>query len=59
LDVDVQARKVEIDQTHQMLKESQKAHNKDIAKMYKQLRNLLSSDSQSQWDHVCRKMQRA
>jgi hypothetical protein len=31
--VDVTARKVEIEQTQQMLQESQKAHNKAIAKM--------------------------
>ncbi len=55
--VDVMARKVEIEQTSQMLQEAQKAHNKTIAKMYKQLRNLLSGDAQSQWDHVCREMQ--
>jgi hypothetical protein len=54
--VDVQARKVEIEQTQQMLQEAQKAHNKAIAKTYKQLRNLLSSNAQSQWDRVCRKM---
>jgi hypothetical protein len=53
---DVMARKVEIEQTQQMLQEAQKAHNKAIAKMYKQLRNLLSGDAQSQWDHVCCKM---
>ncbi len=39
-----------------MLQEAQKAHNKAIAKSYKQLRNLLSSNAQSQWDCVCRKM---
>jgi hypothetical protein len=54
--LDVQARKVEIEQTQQMLQEAQKAHNKAIAKTYKQLRNLLSGDTQSQWDRVCRKM---
>jgi hypothetical protein len=37
-----------------MLQEAQKAHDKAIAKTYKQLRNLLSGDAQSQWDHVCR-----
>jgi hypothetical protein len=42
--------KVEIEQTQQMLQEAQKAHNKAIAKSYKQLRNLLSSNAQSQWD---------
>jgi hypothetical protein len=55
-DVDVQACKVEIEQTQQMLQESQKAHGKAIAKMYKQLRNLLSGDAQSQWDHICQRM---
>jgi hypothetical protein len=54
--IDVTARKVEIEQTEQMLQEAQKAHNKAIAKMNEQLRNLLSGDTQSQWDRVCRKM---
>ncbi len=54
--VDVQACKVEIEQTQQMLQEAQKAHNKAIAERYKQLRNLLSGDAQSQWDCVCRMM---
>jgi hypothetical protein len=54
--VDVQARKVEIEQMVQMLQESQKAHDKAIAKTYEQLRNLLSGNAQSQWDRVCRKM---
>jgi hypothetical protein len=54
--VDITARKVEIEQTSQMLQEAQKAHNKAIAKTYEQLRNLLSRDAQSQWDCVCRKM---
>ncbi len=48
MSVDVQARKVEIEQTVQMLQESQKAHNKAIAKTCEQLRNLLSGDAQSQ-----------
>jgi hypothetical protein len=39
-----------------MLQEAQKAHNKVIADLYKQLRNLLSGNTQSQWDCVCRKM---
>ncbi len=56
MSVDVQAHKVEIEQTVQMLQESQKAHDKAIAKTYEQLRNLLSGDAQSQWDCVCRKM---
>jgi hypothetical protein len=38
--IDIQARKVEIERTQQMLQEAQKAHNKAIAKTYKQLRNL-------------------
>jgi hypothetical protein len=54
--VDVQACKVEIKQTQQMLQDLQKAHDKAIAKAYKQLRNLLSGDAQLQWDHVCCKM---
>ncbi len=54
--VDVMAHKVEIEQTQQMLQEAQKAHDKAIAKPYKQLRNLLSGDTQSQWDCICRKM---
>jgi hypothetical protein len=54
--VDVTACKVEIEQTQQMLQEVQKAHYKAVAKMYEQLKNLLSSDTQSQWDHVCCKM---
>ena len=54
--VDVMACKVEIEQTQQMLQEAQKTHNKAIAETYKQLRNLLSGNSQSQWDCVCCKM---
>jgi hypothetical protein len=54
--VDVTAHKVEIEQTQQMLQEAQKANDKTIAKTYKQLRNLLSGDAQSQRDCVCRKM---
>jgi hypothetical protein len=54
MDVDVQACKVEIEQTQQMLQDSQKAHDEAIAKVYEKLRNLLSGDMQSQWDHVCR-----
>jgi hypothetical protein len=53
---DVKARKLEIKEAQKMLQEAQKQHNEAIAKMYKQLRNLLSSDPQSQWDRVCRKM---
>ncbi len=34
LDVDVEARKVEIEQTQQMLQESQKQHNEAITKTY-------------------------
>ncbi len=43
--VDVMARKVEIEQTQQMLQEAQKAHNKAITKSYEQLRNLLSGNA--------------
>jgi hypothetical protein len=39
-----------------MLQEAQKAHDKAITKSYKQLRNLLSGNTQSQWDCVCHKM---
>ncbi len=54
--INVTARKVEIEQTQQMLQEAQKSHNKAVAKLYEQLRNLLSGDPQSQWDCICRKM---
>ena len=54
--MDVIAPKVEIEQTQQMLQEAQKAHNKAIAETHKQLRNLLSSDTQAQWDCICREM---
>jgi hypothetical protein len=47
MSLDVTARKVEIEQTSQMLQESQQAHNKAIAKSYEQLRNLLSGNAQS------------
>ena len=50
------SRNVEIEQTQQMLQEAQKVHNKAIIELYKQLRNLLSGDAQSQWDHLCREM---
>jgi hypothetical protein len=56
MSVDVTARKVEIEQTQQMLQEAQKAYDKAIAKLYEQLRNLLSSNAQSQWDCVCHEM---
>jgi hypothetical protein len=46
--VDVQARKVEIEQTVQVLQEAQKAHDKAIPKSYEQLRNLPSGDTQPQ-----------
>jgi hypothetical protein len=54
--VDVTARKVEIEQTQQMLLEAQKAHDKAIAKSYEQLRNLLSGNAQAQWDPISREM---
>ncbi len=53
MSVDVTACKVEIEQTQQMLQEAQKAHDKAITKVYKQLRNLLSGDAQSQWNRIC------
>jgi hypothetical protein len=56
MSVDVTAHKVEIEQTTQMLQEALRAHEKAIAKSYEQLRNLLSSDAQSQCDCVCREM---
>jgi hypothetical protein len=56
MSVDVMACKVEIEQTTQMLQESQRAHDKAIAESYEQLRNLLSGDKQSQWDRVCHEM---
>jgi hypothetical protein len=56
IDVDIQACKVEIEQTQQMLQDFQKAHDEAIAKVYKQLRNLLSGNLQSQWDCICCKM---
>jgi hypothetical protein len=39
-----------------MLQEAQKAHDKAITESYKQLRNLLSGNAQSQWDCVCHEM---
>ncbi len=54
--VDVTARKVEIEQTQQMLQDTQKAHNKAMTESYKQLRNLLSGSTQSQWDPHCHEM---
>jgi hypothetical protein len=54
--VDVTAHKVEIEQTQQLLQDFQKAHDKPISKVYKQLQNLLSGNPQAQWDRVCRKM---
>jgi hypothetical protein len=52
LDNDVEARKLEIKETQKMLQEAQKQHNKVVAKMYEQLRNLLPSDLQSQWQNA-------
>ncbi len=54
--IDITARKVKIEQTSSMLQEAQKAYKKAIAKLYEQLRNLLSGDTQSQWDRICRDM---
>ncbi len=47
---------MELGQTQEMLKELWKAHNEAFAKIYKLLRNLLSSDPRSQWDQVCHEM---
>jgi hypothetical protein len=55
-DVDIQAHKMEVEQTQQLFQESQKANGKAIAKVYKQLRNLMSGNLQSQWDCVCCEM---
>ena len=55
-DDDEEARKLEIEQTQQMVQETQKAHNKAIAKMYELLRNLLSGDVQSHGIEFSRKM---
>jgi hypothetical protein len=55
-DVDLHARKVEIEQTQQLLQDFQKAHDEAIAKVYEQLRNLLSRNPQPQWDCICCKM---
>jgi hypothetical protein len=54
--VGITARKVEIEQTQQLLQDFQKAHDKAIVKVYEQLQNLLSVDLQAQWDCVCREM---
>ncbi len=43
--IDTAARKVEIEQTTQMLQETQQARDKAITESYKQLRNLLSGDA--------------
>jgi hypothetical protein len=55
-DDDEEARKLEIEQTQQMVQETQKAHNKAITNIYELLRNLLSGDMQTQWDCICHKM---
>jgi hypothetical protein len=55
-DIDVMARKVEMEQTQQLLQNFQKAHGEAITKVYKQLQNLLSGNPQSQWDCFCHKM---
>jgi hypothetical protein len=47
LDDDMEACKLEIKETQKMLQESQKQHDKVIAKTYKLLRNLLSGNLQS------------
>jgi hypothetical protein len=44
LDIDMEACRVDIEQTKQMLQEAQEQHDQAITKAYKQLRNLLSCD---------------
>ncbi len=39
-----------------MLQEARRADDKAIPELYKPMRNLLSSDTQSQWDPICREM---
>jgi hypothetical protein len=39
-----------------MLQEVQRAYDKAITESYEQLRNLLSSNAQSQWDRIYRKI---
>jgi hypothetical protein len=51
-----EAHKLELSQTQEMLKEAWNTQDEAGAKMYKLLRNLLSSDLQSQWDWVCCKI---
>jgi hypothetical protein len=53
---DMEALKLEIEETQKMLQETQKQHDKAIAKTYKLLRNLLSNDPRTQWDCVCREV---
>jgi hypothetical protein len=48
MDVDITACKVEIEQTQQLLQDFQKAHDKAITIVYKQLQILLFSNLQSQ-----------
>jgi hypothetical protein len=56
MDLDVMVCKVEIEQTQQLLQDFQLAHDEAIIKVYEQLQNLLSGNSQAQWDRVCHKM---
>jgi hypothetical protein len=51
---DQEALKLKLSQTQEIIKEAMKAHKEAVVKRYKLLRNLLSSDPQSQWDWVCR-----
>jgi hypothetical protein len=51
-----EAHKLELVHTQEMIQEAHKAHNKAVAKTYKLLRILLSSDPQPQQDRVCHKM---
>ncbi len=53
---EMEAHKLEIGQTQEILQEAHKDHKEAIAKVYKLLRNLLSGDAQSQWYCICREM---
>jgi hypothetical protein len=39
-----------------MLESVKKEHKSAMAQTYKFLRNLLASDLQAQWDHICHEM---
>ena len=49
---ELEALKIEITQTQEMLKASTKGYNKAVAATYELLRNLLAGKPQSQWDRI-------